>query len=85
MGNDEVFNGITRILANSPSRGKLATIVSDNPAECQGEIKRIAEIPDINNNHLVFTEEFIKDEDYMRRREEIVNYVHSKGYTTNLD
>ena len=82
MGEDEVMKGITKILANSPSRGRLATIISDNPTEGQGKIKNVAEVI---GDYITFTEKFMQDGGFMRRLGEILNYVHDKGYKTNLD
>jgi hypothetical protein len=85
MRNNEILKDITRIISESPSRGRLAIIASDSPTEDGGEIKNVAEIPDDNNKYLVFTEEFNQDYTLMKKLPQILEYVHSQGYTTNLD
>ena len=62
----------------------MAGLVRGNPLENQKSLYIGAEIDD-TDRHITFTNEFIQDSGIMKKLEEILNYVHSQGYSTNLD
>lgn len=81
---DEILKGISKILsANSPNKRRMADLVNENSIKSQKE----ADFGEINetNRHVLFNNEFMQDFYFMKKKEEILNYVHSQGYTTNLD
>jgi hypothetical protein len=81
MENEELLNGISKIIVDSPNMKKLGDIVNESSVKNTKEVH----IASIIDNYVKFTEDFIKDNSLIKKKEEILDYLHNQGYKTNLD
>jgi hypothetical protein len=81
---EEILKGIAKIITtDSPNKMKMAELVNGNSQKGQEEID-FGEINDTIRK-VIFTNEYIQDAYFIKNKKEILDYVHSQGYTTNLD
>lgn len=81
---EEILKGLSRIIsADSPNKRRMAELV-DNTSEKSTEEMDSIEIND-TEKRVIFPNEFMQDSYFTKNKKEILDYIHSQGYTTNLD